>query len=151
MCRVHSVAPRQLVLEITETQMMADPQRTISLLERVAELGIQVSIDDFGTGYSSLAYLQRLPVHEIKVDRSFVLAMTADDTNTKIVRSIIDLGHSLQLRVVAEGVEDRYTWDALNTLGCDIAQGYYLSRPLPAQQLTPWLLQQLEHPSSIHA
>ena len=129
--------------------MMADPQRTISLLERVAELGIQVSIDDFGTGYSSLAYLQRLPVHEIKVDKSFVLAMTADDTNTKIVRSIIDLGHNLQLRVVAEGVEDRYTWDALNTLGCDIAQGYYLSRPLPAQQLTPWLRQQLERPSSI--
>ena len=139
MCAAHSVAPRQLVLEITETQMMADPERTIALLERVAQLGIEVSIDDFGTGYSSLAYLQRLPVHEIKVDKSFVLAMTADDTNTKIVRSIIDLGHNLQLRVVAEGVEDRYTWDALDTLGCDIAQGYYLSRPLPAAQLTPWL------------
>ena len=151
MCRTHAVEPRQLILEITETQMMADPQRTISLLERVAELGIQVSIDDFGTGYSSLAYLQRLPVHEIKVDKSFVLAMTADDTNTKIVRSIIDLGHNLQLRVVAEGVEDRYTWDALKALGCDIAQGYYLSRPLPAHQLTPWLQQQFAQPPSIPA
>ena len=149
MCRAHSVDPRHLILEITETQMMADPQRTISLLERIAELGIEVSIDDFGTGYSSLAYLQRLPVHEIKVDKSFVLAMTADDTNTKIVRSIIDLGHNLQLRVVAEGVEDRYTWDTLEALGCDIAQGYYLSRPLPAHQLTPGSASSGSSPTSI--
>ena len=97
-----------LVLEITETQMMADPSRTVRLLESLAQLGIEFSVDDFGTGYSSLSYLQRLPVHEIKVDKSFVLGMTADDANTKIVRSIVDLGHNLGLRVVAEGVEDRH-------------------------------------------
>ncbi len=139
LCRRHGVEPSVLVLEITETQMMADPARTIRILERLASLGIQLSVDDFGTGYSSLSYLQRLPVHEIKVDKSFVLGMTADDANTKIVRSIVDLGHNLGLRVVAEGVEDRITWEALAALGCDIAQGYYLSRPLPGPQLTTWL------------
>ena len=139
MCRAHGVEPNVLVLEITETQMMADPARTIRMLERLASLGIELSVDDFGTGYSSLSYLQRLPVHEIKVDKSFVLGMTADDANTKIVRSIVDLGHNLGLRVVAEGVEDRITWEALATFGCDIGQGYYLSRPLPGPQLTSWL------------
>jgi diguanylate cyclase (GGDEF)-like protein len=142
LCRTRGVDPSALVLEITETQMMADPTRTIRMLERLAALGIEISVDDFGTGYSSLSYLQRLPVHEIKVDKSFVLGMTADDANTKIVRSIVDLGHNLGLRVVAEGVEDRITWDALAALGCDIAQGYYLSRPLPGPQLTSWLLTQ---------
>jgi EAL domain-containing protein (putative c-di-GMP-specific phosphodiesterase class I) len=142
MCRAHGVEPNALVLEITETQMMADPTRTIRMLERLASLGIELSVDDFGTGYSSLSYLQRLPVHEIKVDKSFVLGMTADDANTKIVRSIVDLGHNLGLRVVAEGVEDRITWEALRALGCDIAQGYYLSRPLPGSQLTSWLRNQ---------
>jgi diguanylate cyclase (GGDEF)-like protein len=139
LCREHDLEPSVLVLEITETQMMADPARTIKILERLAAMGIELSVDDFGTGYSSLSYLQRLPVHEIKVDKSFVLSMTADDANTKIVRSIVDLGHNLGLRVVAEGVEDRITWDALAALGCDIAQGYYLSRPLPGLQLTAWL------------
>ena len=129
-----------LVLEITETQMMADPPRTIGMLERLATLGVQLSVDDFGTGYSSLSYLQRLPVHEIKVDKSFVLGMTADDANAKIVRSIVDLGHNLGLRVVAEGVEDRHhVGRARARSGCDIAQGYYLSRPLPGAQLTSWL------------
>jgi diguanylate cyclase (GGDEF)-like protein len=142
LCRARGVDPSALVLEITETQMMADPTRTIRMLEQLASLGIEISVDDFGTGYSSLSYLQRLPVHEIKVDKSFVLGMTADDANTKIVRSIVDLGHNLGLRVVAEGVEDRITWDALAALGCDIAQGYYLSRPLPGPQLTSWLRSQ---------
>jgi diguanylate cyclase (GGDEF)-like protein len=139
LCRAHGVEPSMLVLEITETEMMADPSRTIRMLERLASLGVELSVDDFGTGYSSLSYLQRLPVHEIKVDKSFVLGMTADDANTKIVRSIVDLGHNLGLRVIAEGVEDRITWEALAALGCDIAQGYYLSRPLPGPQLTAWL------------
>jgi diguanylate cyclase (GGDEF)-like protein len=139
MCRARDVEPSVLVLEITETQMMADPGRTVRLLESLARLGIEFSVDDFGTGYSSLSYLQRLPVHEIKVDKSFVLGMTADDANTKIVRSIVDLGHNLGLRVVAEGVEDRLTWNALAAMKCDIAQGYYLSRPLPGPQLTAYL------------
>jgi diguanylate cyclase (GGDEF)-like protein len=142
MCKARNVKPNVLLLEITETQMMADPARTVRLLESLAQLGIEFSVDDFGTGYSSLSYLQRLPVHEIKVDKSFVLGMTADDANTKIVRSIVDLGHNLGLRVVAEGVEDRLTWDALAAMGCDIAQGYYLSRPLPGAQLTAYLLTQ---------
>jgi diguanylate cyclase (GGDEF)-like protein len=149
MCRTHGVEPNVLVLEITETQMMADPGSTIRMLERLASLGIQLSVDDFGTGYSSLSYLQRLPVHEIKVDKSFVLGMTADDANTKIVRSIVDLGHNLGLRVVAEGVEDRITWEALAALGCDIAQGYYLSRPLPGLQLTSWLRAQAPRPVEV--
>jgi len=149
LCRAHGVRPNKLLLEITETQMMADPARTIRMLERLATLGIQLSVDDFGTGYSSLSYLQRLPVHEIKVDRSFVLGMTADDANTKIVRSIVDLGHNLGLRVVAEGVEDRITWEALAALGCDIAQGFYLSRPLPGAQLTSWLQTQLLRPPDV--
>ena len=139
MCKARNVEPSVLLLEITETQMMADPARTVRLLERLAQLGIEFSVDDFGTGYSSLSYLQRLPVHEIKVDKSFVLGMTADDSNTKIVRSIVDLGHNLGLRVVAEGVEDRLTWNALAAMKCDIAQGYYLSRPLPGPQLTAFL------------
>jgi diguanylate cyclase (GGDEF)-like protein len=149
MCRTHGVEPDVLVLEITETQMMADPGSTIRMLERLASLGIQLSVDDFGTGYSSLSYLQRLPVHEIKVDKSFVLGMTADDANTKIVRSIIDLGHNLGLRVVAEGVEDRITWEALAAFGCDSAQGYYLSRPLPGPQLTSWLRAQTARPAEV--
>jgi diguanylate cyclase (GGDEF)-like protein len=139
MCAERHVDPSALVLEVTETEMMADPVRTVSMLERLAALGIEISVDDFGTGYSSLSYLQRLPVQEMKVDKSFVLDMTSSDANTKIVRSIVDLGHNLGLRVVAEGVEDRVTWDALASLRCDIAQGYYLSRPLPGAQLTPWL------------
>jgi diguanylate cyclase (GGDEF)-like protein len=139
MCEARDVEPNVLVLEITETQMMADPARTVRLLESLASLGIEFSVDDFGTGYSSLSYLQRLPVHEVKVDKSFVLGMTANDANAKIVRSIVDLGHNLGLRVVAEGVEDRLTWNALADMGCDIAQGYYLSRPLPGAQLTAYL------------
>ena len=139
MCKARNVEPRVLLLEITESQLMADPARTVRLLESLAGLGIEFSVDDFGTGSSSLSYLQRLPVHEIKVDKSFVLGMTADEPNAKIVRSIVDLGHNLGLRVVAEGVEDRLTWDALAALGCNSAQGYYLSRPLPGPQLTAYL------------
>jgi diguanylate cyclase (GGDEF)-like protein len=130
----------KLTLEITETQMMADTSRTVVVLERLNELGVQISIDDFGTGYSSLTYLKRLPVHEVKIDRSFVDTMSSDDANATIVRSIIDLGRNLSLRVVAEGVEDGITWEALAALDCDMAQGYYLSKPIPPERLTPWLV-----------
>jgi diguanylate cyclase (GGDEF)-like protein len=135
------VPAANLTLEITETQMMADTSRTLVVLERLNELGTQISIDDFGTGYSSLTYLKRLPVHEVKIDRSFVDTMSSDDANATIVRSIIDLGRNLSLRVVAEGVEDGITWEALAALDCDIAQGYFLSKPIPPQRLTPWLVQ----------
>ena len=135
------VPAEKLTLEITETQMMADTTRTLVVLKRLNDLGMQISIDDFGTGYSSLTYLKRLPVHEVKIDRSFVDTMSSDEANATIVRSIIDLGRNLSLRVVAEGVEDGITWETLAALDCDVAQGYYLSKPIPPDRLTPWLVQ----------
>jgi diguanylate cyclase (GGDEF)-like protein/PAS domain S-box-containing protein len=133
------VRPDLLELEITESTMLADPVRTKLVLDRLAGLGVRLSIDDFGTGYSSLAYLKRLPVNELKIDRSFVMNMSQDDDDAVIVRSTIDLGRNLGLEVVAEGVEDEETWRALGSLGCHVAQGYYLSRPVPAEELTSWL------------
>ena len=119
--------------------MLADPARTKLILERLSEMGIRLSVDDFGTGYSSLAYLKRLPVNEIKVDRSFVMNMDEDEDDATIVRSTIDLARNLGLDVVAEGVENEKVWDRLRALGCTAAQGYYLSRPVPAAELGPWL------------
>jgi len=109
------------------------------VLTRLSALGARISIDDFGTGYSSLAYLKRLPVDELKIDRSFVQHLATDENDTAIVCSTIGLGHSLGLRVVAEGVEDERAWNLLAGMGCDVAQGYYLSRPLPASELDAWL------------
>ena len=113
--------------------------RARAVLSRLDAMGVQLAIDDFGVGYSSLAYLKRLPVSEIKIDRSFVMNMENDDNDRVIVRSTIDLGRNLGLRVVAEGVEDEATWDALAALNCDQAQGYWLSRPIPADQIPAWL------------
>jgi diguanylate cyclase (GGDEF)-like protein len=135
----HRVDPSWLTLEITESSIMADPDQAISVLTQLAGLGLGVSVDDFGTGYSSLTYLKRLPVTELKVDKSFVRAMDRDPQDVAIVRSIIDLGANLGLTVTAEGVETREVWDHLARLGCGLAQGYYLSRPLPASALTDWL------------
>src|SRR6187200_378713 len=109
------------------------------LQARLAELGQRISIDDFGTGYSSLVYLQRLPVVEIKVDRTFVTELGSAGNEAAIVRSIIDLGHNLNLTVVAEGVEDEEVLGRLIEYGCDAAQGYYFSHPVPADQIVPWL------------
>jgi diguanylate cyclase (GGDEF)-like protein len=128
-----------LELEITESTVLADPVRTKAILERLSAMGIRLSIDDFGTGYSSLAYLKRLPVDEIKIDRSFVMGMEDDEDDDAIVRSTIDLGRNLGLDVVAEGVESRPVWDRLNELGCTVAQGFFLSRPVPAGELSAWL------------
>jgi EAL domain-containing protein (putative c-di-GMP-specific phosphodiesterase class I) len=133
------VPARSLTLEITETSIMGDPGRTLSVLDRLAGLGLTLAIDDFGTGYSSLAYLKRLPVDEVKIDKSFVLDMKADPDDEAIVRSTVDLGHNLGLRVVAEGVEDEDTWRRLAELGCDRAQGFHLARPMPADALEQWL------------
>jgi len=130
-----------LTLEITESGVMADPSRTISVLERLAAIGVKLSVDDFGTGYSSLSYLRRLPVHEVKVDRSFVFSMISDPGDATIVQSIIELGRNLGLRTVAEGVEDQLCWDHLRAIGCDEAQGYFLSRPIPAEAISRWLAQ----------
>lgn len=128
-----------LQLEITESTIMADPIRAITTLSSLKRMGISLSIDDFGTGYSSLSYLKRLPVAEVKIDRSFVMGMSTDENDTVIVRSVIDLARNLGLEVVAEGIETQEAWDHLVTLGCRIGQGYYLSRPLRADEFEQWL------------
>jgi EAL domain-containing protein (putative c-di-GMP-specific phosphodiesterase class I) len=132
--------PALLELEITETTMLSDGARTKAALERLSGLGIRISIDDFGTGYSSsLASLRRLPISEIKIDRSFVTNMDGCEDDAVIVRSTIDLGRNLGLSVVAEGVENEQVWSELRRLGCTSAQGYYLTRPVPAAELEAWL------------
>jgi EAL domain-containing protein (putative c-di-GMP-specific phosphodiesterase class I) len=138
--QAYDVPASALLLEITENVLMADPNGVAGTLRGLDELGIAMSLDDFGTGYSSLVHLKRLPVSEIKIDRSFVQRMDEEDDEA-IVRSIIDLGEALGLRVVAEGVETESAWDALVRMGCDAAQGWYLSRALPAAEATDWLEQ----------
>jgi len=135
----YALAPTQLTLEITESALMVDPARSLEVLTRLAGLGVRLALDDFGTGYSSLGYLKRLPVHEVKIDKSFVLAMSSDPKDAAIVHAVIVLAHALDLEVVAEGVEDQATWDLLAGWGCDSAQGYYMSRPLPAGEFPSWL------------
>ncbi|HZT16207.1 MAG TPA: EAL domain-containing protein [Gaiellaceae bacterium] len=135
----HGVEPRRLELEITESVLLTDPTRAGGVLARLDAMGVRLAIDDFGSGYSSLAYLKRLPVGAIKIDRSFVTNMGRDENDAVIVRSTIDLGRTLGLRVVAEGVEDERAWSELARLRCDQAQGYFLSRPLPAEALAAWL------------
>jgi diguanylate cyclase (GGDEF)-like protein/PAS domain S-box-containing protein len=125
----------RLTVELTESQLMDDPLLALSVLREVSELGVASSVDDFGTGYSSLSYLKHLPLDEIKIDRSFVATMSRDESDATIVRSIIDLGHNLGLRVVAEGVEDEVALRRLSDLGCDRAQGYLLGRPQPGADL----------------
>jgi diguanylate cyclase (GGDEF)-like protein/PAS domain S-box-containing protein len=132
-----SVQPNRLNLEITESGIMA-PSAIFDAITHLSTLGIGLSIDDFGTGYSSLARLKRLPVNEIKIDKSFIIGMMADAMSVSIVRSVIELGHNMGLRVVAEGVENREAWEKLVTLGCDLAQGHYLCPPMPATDLTRW-------------
>ena len=118
---------------------MADPERALATLSALSQVGVRIAIDDFGTGYSSLAYLKRLPVHVLKIDRSFVGDLCANTNDRIIVRSTIDLAHNLGLRVVAEGVEDIAAAEMLGEFGCDEIQGYYLSRPVPASDLEHWV------------
>ena len=134
----HKVPAGAFCLEITESAIMDDPQRAQSTLHRLSELGFKLSIDDFGTGYSSLAYLKRLPVDELKIDKSFVMNMEKDEDDAKIVRSTIDLAHNLGLTVVAEGVENGLIWRKLKDQSCDEAQGYFISKPLPAGDFLAW-------------
>jgi diguanylate cyclase (GGDEF)-like protein/PAS domain S-box-containing protein len=128
-----------LTIEITESAVMADPDRTRAVLKRLRLMGVRISIDDFGTGYSSLTYLKDLPVDELKIDRSFVKDLAASDHDACIVRSVIDLGHNLGLRVVAEGVENLEALDILAGMGCDLAQGFHFSRPLPSDSFQRWV------------
>ena len=136
----HQVPTRAFCLEITESAIMDDPQRAEHTLNRLSDSGFKLSIDDFGTGYSSLAYLKRLPVDELKIDKSFVMGMEKDEDDAKIVRSTIDLAHNLGLSVVAEGVENALIWDKLKTLACDEAQGYFMSKPVPLDDFVAWRL-----------
>ncbi|MEX0803750.1 MAG: GGDEF domain-containing phosphodiesterase [Candidatus Binatia bacterium] len=133
------VTPDKLELEITESAIMGDPQRAIRTLSIIRDLGVKFAIDDFGTGYSSLAYLKKLPVTSMKIDKSFILNMERDKDNSIIVRSIIELGHNLGLKVVAEGVETQEAQDMLRQLDCDEAQGFYYSRPIPVDAMTEFL------------
>jgi diguanylate cyclase (GGDEF)-like protein len=139
----HGVAATAFCLEITESAIMDDPQRAEAMLNRLAQQGFRLSIDDFGTGYSSLAYLRRLPVQELKIDKSFVMGMQTAEGDALIVRSTIDLAHNLGLSVVAEGVESADILEHLRSLQCDEAQGYHISRPLPLDDYLAWQARQV--------
>ena len=135
----YGLPPQALVLEVTETLIMTDPGRAVGVLGLLRDLGIGLAVDDFGTGYSSLAYLRRLQVDELKIDRSFVMQMSTNEDDAVIVRSTIELGHNLGLRLVAEGVEDAASLERLRGWGCDLAQGYFISRPMAGPDVLPWL------------
>jgi len=129
----------RLRLEVTESAIISDPQYTTNILNNLGGRGVRISIDDFGTGYSSLAYLKQLPVDEIKIDRSFVKGMLVDDNDAVIVHSTVDLAHNLDMKVVAEGVEEQAVYDKLIALGCDAAQGFHMGRPVPPDEFLRWL------------
>ncbi|SCF33077.1 diguanylate cyclase (GGDEF) domain-containing protein [Micromonospora viridifaciens] len=135
----YGVPPDRLQVEITEGALMADPRRVLASISQLHRIGVGIALDDFGTGYSSLQHLRRLPLSEVKVDRSFVLGMAEDPDDAAIVRSMIELAGALGLRVVAEGVEDERTWRLLHAAGCDVAQGWFHARPMPAGELVTWL------------
>jgi EAL domain-containing protein (putative c-di-GMP-specific phosphodiesterase class I) len=137
--REHGLPAEALRLEVTEDMVMSDPDRALDVLARLSEIGVGLSLDDYGTGYSSLAYIKRLPIRELKIDRSFVQHMDADDQDATIVRSTVELAHNLGLRVVAEGVENEATWAALADMGAHYAQGYFLTAPLFAPEIERWL------------
>jgi diguanylate cyclase (GGDEF)-like protein len=136
---LYHLPPQSLQVEITESMLMSDPERTQAIVTRLSDLGVRISVDDFGTGYSSLANLRRLPIDELKIDRSFVSPMLKDESDLIIVRSTINLGHDLGMKVIAEGVEDGQTLARLARLGCDLVQGYHVSRPMPADAFTLWV------------
>ncbi len=132
---------------MTEGAVMRDANQGVQMLHRLKALGVRLAIDDFGTGHSSLAYLKRLPVDELKIDKSFVLALSSDGDDAVIVRSTIQLGHNMGLKVVAEGVESEQVLAQLRSYGCDQAQGFLISRPVHATQLRDWLRQQQDAPA----
>lgn len=137
--KTHSAAASWFTLEITESAIMASPSHSLEVLKEFKKMGFSLSIDDFGTGYSSLAYLREMPVNELKIDQSFISNFVNNNNDNVIVNSTINLGHNLGLSVIAEGVEDKQTFDQLKNLGCDFAQGYFISRPLPANALIDFL------------
>jgi diguanylate cyclase (GGDEF)-like protein len=140
----YDIHPSRLTLEITESEIMRDPERTMVILTGLRDIGVELSIDDFGTGHSSLAYLKRLPVQEVKIDRAFVAQVATNDIDSTIVKSIVEVARNRGLKVVAEGIEDRMTWEVLLELGCDVAQGYYLARPMDGGGTTMWLMKRMD-------
>jgi EAL domain-containing protein (putative c-di-GMP-specific phosphodiesterase class I) len=137
--RHHGVPAAQLVIEVTEDAVMSDQRRCLDVLEGIAALGVEISIDDFGTGQSSLAQLRHLPADELKIDRSFVKGMAEDPLDAEVVRLVVAMGRRMGLRVVAEGIETPEERDVLAELGCDLAQGYCLGRPMPSLALARFL------------
>ena len=135
------IPPARLTVEVTESSISADPKRAMRVLAELRDLGVRIAIDDFGTGYSSLSYLTKLQPDDLKIDKWFVIRMRTDDDSAVIVRSTIELAHGLGLQVIAEGVEDQATYDALAGLGCDRVQGFHVARPMPADVLAGWASQ----------
>jgi EAL domain-containing protein (putative c-di-GMP-specific phosphodiesterase class I) len=132
------IPPDEIQFELTESALMEDPVGALVTLSKLKDLDVKLSIDDFGTGYSSLSYLQRLPVDAIKIDQSFVSKIAAEEQSETIVRSTIELAHNLHLEVIAEGVENREIWDRVSSLECDVAQGYFISKPMPSVGFSDW-------------
>ena len=141
----YGVEPSSIELEITESALMTEPENALRNIKRLHKLGVDISIDDFGTGYSSLSYLRQMPIHKLKIDKTFVLDMDSNPNDRIIVESTINLAHNLGLKVVAEGVENKEVLALLDSLGCDEAQGYHISRPVPAEKLDGWVLNKLKY------
>lgn len=139
MIKAWAADPSRVIVEITESAIILDVERATLTLDALHRLGVGISIDDFGTGYTCLSYIRKLPLKEIKVDKSFVMGMSQSPDDWVIVSSLIELGHNLGMTVVAEGIEDQRTMSALSEIGCDVGQGYFMSRPVPADELTEWL------------
>lgn len=137
--KIWGIRPEQLILEVTESAMMVDPKSSLETLNRFHDLGIKLAIDDFGTGYSSLAYVKKLPVDELKIDKSFVMNMDKDKGDAMIVRTVIDMAHNFEIAVTAEGVESQSILEQLIDLGCEYAQGFHMARPMPQVDMDKWL------------
>ena len=138
----NEISASNFIMEITESVMMTNPEKSIDVLNKLDELGIEITVDDFGTGYSSLAYLKQLPLSKLKIDKSFIMDMIHDDNDAMIVRSTIDLAHNLGMQVVAEGIEEKENLDLLNILDCELGQGYFISHPLPDDEFETWVIKQ---------
>jgi len=133
------INPHSIIIEVTESAMMIDPERSFEILQEISSIGFQLSIDDFGTGHSSLAYLKRLPVDELKIDKSFVMEMATDTNDRTIVRSIIELAHNFKLKVTAEGIENTETMNMLSSMGCETAQGFHIAKPITEEELEKFI------------
>ena len=136
--RIWDMPPEHITLEITETAAMTHPERNLAAFRNLVDMGIRLAMDDFGTGYSSMEYLKNFPLSELKIDKSFVQQMSSDISDRKIVRSMVDMACNFDLQVVAEGIEDREIYELARNLGCRYAQGYFIARPMPADELVAW-------------